>query len=87
MFDEILASIDAFTPEQKTDLLCDFIDHCCLDPHQLYPILGIDEKKVDELANRHREYFESEYFQRKCLDRIPVENIRKYVNKFFIDNQ
>lgn len=85
--DEILASIDAFTTEQKTDLLCGIIDHCCLEPHQIYPLLGIDEKTVDELANRHRDYFESEHFQRKCLDCIPVEVIRECVDKFLRDNQ
>lgn len=84
---EILESIDKFSPQERTDLLCGIIDHCCLDPHQLYPLLGIDEKIVDELANCQREYFESEHFHRKCLDCIPVETVRKYVNKFCIDNQ
>lgn len=86
-FLEILESIDKFSPQERTDLLCGIIDHCCLDPHQLYPLLGIDEKIVDELANRQREYFECEHFLRKCLDYIPVETVRKYVNKFCIDNQ
>jgi len=86
-FDEIIKSVQAFSAEEKTGLVCAILDDSCLDPHQIYPCLGLDEGLVDKLENNNREFFDSEFFHRLQLDNIQTNVIREYVNKFNIENQ
>lgn len=85
--EDIIKSVQAFSPEEKTELVCAILENSCLDPHQVYPCLGLDEGMIDQLANKDREFFESEYFHRLQLDNIPTKVIREYVNKFNVENQ
>jgi len=85
--DDIIKSVQALSTEEKTEFVCSLLENSCLDPHQVYPCLGLDEGMVDQLASKNREFFESEYFHRLQLDIIPTEFIRDYVNEFNVENQ
>jgi len=85
--DEIIKTVQSFSSEEKTELVCEILDDSCLDPHQVYPCLGLDVSMVDELASCDREFFEGEYCHRLQLDCIPTKVIREYVNKFNVENQ
>jgi len=85
--DEIIKTVQSFSSEEKTELVCEIIDDSCLDPHQIYPCLGLAESIVDKLANNNMDFFESEFFHRLQLDTIPTKVIREFVNKFNIENQ
>lgn len=85
--DEIIKSVQVLSPEEKTSLVCEILENSCLDPHQVYPCLGLDGGLVDQLANSNMEFFESEYFHHLQLDNIPTKVIREFVNKFNIENQ
>lgn len=87
LYDEIIRSVESFSPKEKTELVCMVLDNCCLHPCQVLPLLGMDEGLFAEIEARVKSCFEDPAFLYERLEHIPADVIRKYVNTFVVENQ
>ena len=86
LHDEIIRSVQSFSPKEKTELVCGILDNCCLHPCQALPLLGMGEDTFAEIESRVNSYFDDPAFLYERLEYIPAEAIRAFVNKFMLEN-